>query len=95
MSFATNELISSTKLVRNFGSILAKLKDNSFSKIWILKNNEIEAVILSREEYENYEKMLKYLEDLQDIKLAEERLASDDWTRYTHEEMLKMHNISL
>ena len=33
--FTTEELISSTKLVRNFGSVLEKFKNKKISKIWI------------------------------------------------------------
>jgi hypothetical protein len=33
MTFATDELISSTKLVRNFSSVLAKMKNHDISKI--------------------------------------------------------------
>jgi len=75
MTFATDELISSTKLVRNFGSVLEKFKNNSISKIGILKNNDIEAVMLSREEYDN---IFEYIEDLEDIALVKERIKNDD-----------------
>jgi len=60
--FATDELISSTRLVRNFGSVLEKLKKNSIWKVWVLKNNNVEAVIFSRE---NYDKMMDYIEYLE------------------------------
>ena len=95
MSFATNELISSTKLVRNFGSVLNKFKDNSLSKIWILKNNEIEAVILSKDEYRIFEEMQEYIEVLEDEKMILERLRNDTWVRYTMEEVAKECNIDL
>ena len=93
MSFATDELISSTKLVRNFGSVLNKFKNNSLSKIWILKNNEIEAVIISKDEYRIFEEMQEYIEDLEDEKNILERVKNDTWVRYTHEEMLQKFNI--
>jgi len=57
--FATDELISSTKLVRNFGSVLEKIKNNSISKIGILKNNEIVAIIISKEQYQIFEELGK------------------------------------
>lgn len=90
MTFATNELMSSTKLVRNFGTVLENFKNHSVSKIGILKNNDLEAVILSREEYD---KMIELIEDMQDIALIKERMENDDGTRYTHEEMMKKFNI--
>lgn len=97
--FATDELISSTKLVRNFASVLDSFKNKNISKIWILKNNNIEAVILSKDEYkekiEIFEQMQEYIEDLEDIVLVKERMKNDDGTRYSHEEMMNMHNIVL
>ena len=97
--FATDELISSTKLVRNFGSVLENFKKKNISKMWILKNNDIEAVILSKNEYiekiEIFEQMQEYIEDLEDEKIILERLKNDDGTRISHEEMIKMHNIVL
>jgi PHD/YefM family antitoxin component YafN of YafNO toxin-antitoxin module len=93
--FATDELISSTKLVRNFSSVLNNFKNNNVSKIWILKNNNIEAVIISKDEYKVFEELQEYVEDMQDIALIEERMKNDDWTRISHEEMMKIHNIVL
>jgi len=92
MTFATDELISSTKLVRNFWTVLWKMKDHSISKVWILRNNDLEAVMMSKEEYE---RMLEIIEDLEDIALVEERMRNDDGTRYTMEEMAKKFNINL
>jgi len=77
MTFATDELISSTKLVRNFGSILEKFKNNSISKIGILKNNNVEAVIISKDEYRIFEELQEYIEDLEDEKMILERLKND------------------
>ena len=91
--FTTDELISSTKLVRNFGSVLDNFRKNKKSKLAILKNNEIEAVIISKDQYKNFEKLQEYIEDLEDIALVKERLKNDNWKRYTHEEMLKKFNI--
>lgn len=92
MTFATDELISSTKLVRNFWTFLSKMKNNDISKIGILKNNDLEAVMLSREEYD---KIIEYIEDLEDMALIEERIKNDNWTKYSHEEMAKIHWIDL
>ena len=92
MTFQADELISSTKLVRNFWAVLGKMKNHSISKLWILKNNDLEAVILSREEYDS---IIEYIEDLEDIALIKERLKNDDWTRYSMEEVAKGCGIDL
>lgn len=87
--FTTDELISSTKLVRNFSSVLESFKNKNISKIWILKNNNVEAVILSKDEYKIFEELQEYIEDLEDWKLAIERLKNDNGVRYTMEEVAK------
>ncbi len=92
MTFKTNELISSTKLVRNFGTVLGKMKNRDISKIWILRNNNLEAVMLSRKAYD---KIIECIENLEDASLIKERMTNDDWTRYTHEEMMKKFSIDL
>lgn len=92
MTFATDELVSSTNFVRNFSSIMDKLNSSSIQKVGILKNNSVKAVLLS----ENmYEKILEYIEDLEDAALVEKRMKNDDWTRYTMEEIAKECDIDL
>jgi PHD/YefM family antitoxin component YafN of YafNO toxin-antitoxin module len=68
--FATDELISSTKLVRNFSSVLDSFKNKGVSKIWILKNNNVEAVIISVELYNLFEELEKYKENLEKNNVA-------------------------
>ena len=93
--FATDELISSTKLVRNFSSVLDSFKNKGVSKIWILKNNNIEAVIISKDEYRIFEEMQEYIEDLEDEKMILERMKNDDGTRYSMEQVAKECGIDL
>ncbi len=50
--YANSEMVSATEISKRFGNYLTRLKERSLSKIAILKNNRIEAVILPREEYE-------------------------------------------
>lgn len=51
-SFERNEIVSATQLVRQFSTILGNLLSNKLSKIGIIRNNEMEAVILPVAEYE-------------------------------------------
>lgn len=69
VSYSTNELVPSSELAKKFGTYLAQIKDNSVDKLAVLKNNKVEAVIISKDEYENMKETLKALE-------AKERLAS-------------------
>jgi PHD/YefM family antitoxin component YafN of YafNO toxin-antitoxin module len=52
LTFTKDEIIPSTKISRNLGSILNKLKNNQVEKIAIMRNNEMEAIILPYKDYE-------------------------------------------
>ena len=62
VTYSTNELISSSEFAKKFGTYLAQIKDNSVEKLAILKNNKVEAVIISKDEYENMKEALKEVE---------------------------------
>ena len=52
VNFNRNEIISATQLVRQFSSIISSLVNKTLDKIAVIRNNEMEAVILSYDEYE-------------------------------------------
>ena len=62
VTYSTNELISSSAFAKKFGTYLAQIKDNSVEKLAILKNNKVEAVIISKDEYENMKEALTQIE---------------------------------
>ncbi|SHN48998.1 type II toxin-antitoxin system Phd/YefM family antitoxin [Desulfovibrio litoralis] len=59
--------VSVTELKRNFSAILSQAEDNPVA---VLNHNKPEAYLLSAA---HYEKLLGRLEDLEDIKLVQER----------------------
>lgn len=62
VTYSTNELISSSEFAKKFGTYLTQIKDNTVDKLAILKNNKVEAVIISKDEYESMKEALKELE---------------------------------
>ncbi len=78
VSYSTNELIPSSDFAKKFGSYLSQIKNNTVEKLAILKNNKVEAVLVSKDEYEVMSEALKKVESqefltsvdtgLQDIK---------------------------
>ncbi|MDD2567690.1 MAG: hypothetical protein PHS10_06855 [Thiovulaceae bacterium] len=62
VTYATNELIASSQMAKRFGEYLGQIKENSVEKLAILKNNKVEAVIISKDEYEKMVEALKTLE---------------------------------
>lgn len=59
VTYASNELIASSELVKKFGSYLSQVKENSITKLAILRNNKIEAILVSKDEYEKMVEALK------------------------------------
>ena len=62
VTYSTNELISSSEFAKKFGTYLAQIQDNTVEKLAILKNNKVEAVIISKDEYESMKEALKEVE---------------------------------
>jgi len=65
VKYAQNELFSITDFTKQIGSVVGSIKEHSLEKIGILKNNRLEAVVISTDEYER----LKELEEM--FELAE------------------------
>ena len=51
-AFERNEIVSATQLVRRFSSFMTELKNSTLRKIAVIRNNEMEAVVLPVAEYE-------------------------------------------
>ena len=65
VKYAQNELFSITDFTKQIGSAVSNIKEHTLEKIGILKNNKLEAVVISTDEYE----CLKELEE--QVSLAE------------------------
>ena len=59
VKYAQNELFSITDFTKQIGSVINNIKAHSLEKIGILRNNRLEAVVISTDEYER----LKALEE--------------------------------
>jgi len=70
VAYENDELIPSSEFAKKFGSYLAQIKDHSVNKLAVLKNNRIEAVIVSKDEYEKMQDALR----LQELAALKERV---------------------
>jgi len=75
VAYQENELISATELAKKFGQVMSQIKEKSVEKIGVLKNNKLEAVVISTEEYEH----LKMIEGLHSLSVD----IPDDLSRYS------------
>lgn len=73
ITLTKNEIISSSKASKNFGQILDRLKSGEADKIIISKNNELEAVIITFQEYEEMKQISELLEHLEISRIIETR----------------------
>ena len=70
VAYASHELIPSSEFAKKFGSYLSQIKSATVDKIAILKNNNIEAVLLSKDDYEE----MKLLADTQRKQMYDEEI---------------------
>jgi PHD/YefM family antitoxin component YafN of YafNO toxin-antitoxin module len=68
VSYATNELIPSSDFAKKFGSYLGQIREHTVEKLAILKNNKVEAVLVSKDKYEKMLEALKSVEANEMIK---------------------------
>jgi PHD/YefM family antitoxin component YafN of YafNO toxin-antitoxin module len=62
VTYSSNELVSSSDVAKKFGHYLSSIAKHSSDKIAILKNNKVEAVLVSKDNYEKMYEALKKAE---------------------------------
>lgn len=93
VAYASHELVSSSDFAKKFGSYLAQLKTEFVDKIAILKNNNIEAVLVPKDEYEAMKMALEEKEHREIYGIIEKRKDRPLEEAISFEEMAKRHNI--
>lgn len=95
-TFSTDELVSSTQFSRNFWTYMAGMKNMDYKKVWVLKNNEIDMVVIPGKIYEKIgsyiDEMIENYEIYGEIK---DRIHAKDSDFVEGEEVLKKFNLSL
>ena len=80
--YAENELFSITTFTKQISSLLNAIKNNSLEKIGILKNNRLEVVVLSTQEYSR-------------LKKIEEESKENQWSYWKDEELDNFGKIAI
>ena len=94
VTYASNELIPSSEFAKKFGSYLSQIKETTIDKIAVLKNNKIEAVLVSKNDYERMIEALEIIEHKEIYEIIQKRKYQESET-ISFEEMAKRHNINL
>ncbi|CAA6808244.1 MAG: Unknown protein [uncultured Sulfurovum sp.] len=95
VAYTQNELVSATEISKQFGEYISKVKNGLLDKIGILKNNKLNAVILSVEEYEQLIMARNKLEDMETYQMINERMKTPKEEYVDGGDVLKRLNLSL
>ena len=68
MNISTEAIVSNSDMIKNYKA--CREKAQSVGKIYILKNNQPDAVLFSISEYDRVSAFLEYLETLDEIDIA-------------------------
>ena len=82
VKYSENELFSITDFTKQISRLLKEIKSSSIEKIGILKNNRLEVVVLSTEEYSR-------------LKQIEEESKSQKWIYWKDEELDNFGKIAI
>jgi len=82
VNYTENELFSITDFTKKISSLLKDVKNNTLEKIGVLKNNRLEAVVLSTAEYTR-------------LKQIEEDALRSQWTYWEDEELDNFGKIAI
>jgi len=82
VNYTENELFSITDFTKKISVLLKDVKNNTLEKIGVLKNNRLEAVVLSTVEYAR-------------LKQIEEEALSSQWTYWKDEELDNFGKIAI
>ncbi len=98
VKYAENELFSVTDFSKQLSSLVKNIKNRSIEKIGILKNNRLEVVVISTEEYSRLKELEEQVEkiELQNIyKDIKERKKTSKSQYISLEEMAEKFDIDI
>jgi len=68
MQISTKSIVSNSEMMKSYKTCREKAGDHG--KIYILKNNQLDAVLISAMEYEKFSAVIEYVETLDEQELA-------------------------
>lgn len=95
VAYTQNELVSATEISKQFGEYISKVKNGLLDKIGILKNNKLNAIILSVEEYEQLILSRNRLEEIEKYQEIYKRQQTPKEEYLDGGDVLKRLNLSL
>ncbi len=96
VSYTQNELLSITDFTKSISKILGDIKEHTVEKIGVLKNNKLEAVVISTDEYERLkelEELMNTIEHKEIYNIVQNRINISKSDYISMEDMAKKFNI--
>ena len=98
VSYTQNELLSITDFTKSLSKVLGDIKEHTIEKVGVLKNNKLEAVVISTDEYERLkeiENIMNMLEHKEIYRTIENRKETSKSEFLSLDEMSKKFNIDV
>ena len=98
VSYTKNELLSITDFTKSLSKVLGDIKEHTIEKVGVLKNNKLEAVVISTDEYERLkeiENIMDMLEHKEIYRTIENRKETSKSEFLSLDEMSKKFNIDV
>ena len=96
VSYTQNELLSITDFTKSISKILGDIKEHTVEKVGVLKNNKLEAVVISTQEYERLkelEELINNIEYKEIYEIVQNRTITPKSDYISMEDMAKKFNI--
>jgi len=76
ITYSREEILSASEVARSFSSVLKELMQHTKNRFAVSKNNKIEAVVLSIDEYERLQEAYDLVEHMEIYKKVKSRESS-------------------
>ena len=93
VTFARNEIISSSQFVRSFASLLQRMTKSNDEKIAIVKNNQMQAVMIPIDEYERLTTLAEKAEQKAIFDTIQERKDTPASEYSSYDDAMKMAGV--
>ena len=93
VTFARNEIISSSQFVRSFASLLQRMTKSNDEKIAIVKNNQMQAVMIPIDEYERLATLAEKAEQKSIFDTIQERKDTPTSEYISYDDAMKMAGV--
>ncbi len=95
VAYKKEEILSASRVARSFGKVLTDLKAQHRRRVVVLKNNQVEAVIVPVDDYEKMAEALDLLEHMEIHRLVTQRTGKKRRKTVPLETLLKEQRVAV